>query len=84
MSSLSIRKLPRDVEQALCRAAKAQKTTKTEIVLQALQERFQLGDRERKRRNLRGFFGRMTMDQYTDFKKTTEPFSEIERDLWKS
>lgn len=84
MRSLSIRKLPGDIDAALHRAAKAQRTTKTEIVLQALQERFQLGDRERKRRNLRGFFGRMTTDQYADFKKATEPFSEIEKDLWKS
>ncbi len=83
MSSLSIRKIPRDVEKALRQEARSKKTTKTEIVLEALQEYFHLTSRERKRRNLRHFFGRMTKDQYRSFKTATEPFSEIESDLWK-
>ncbi len=83
MSSLSIRKLPKDIEKALREEAKARKLTKTEIVLKALEERFHLGDRERKRRRLREFFGRMTKDQYAEFQKTTEPFSQVEEDLWK-
>lgn len=83
MSSLSIRKLPRDIEKALRQEAKVQKTTKTEVVLRALEERFHLGDRERQRQNLLKFFGRMTRDQYAAFKKATESFSEIEKDLWK-
>jgi hypothetical protein len=83
VSSLSIRKLPKDIEAALREEARARKTTKTEIVLKALEERFHLGDRERRRRRLRDFFGRMTKDQYASFQKATEPFSQVEEDLWK-
>lgn len=83
MSSLSIRKLPKEIERALRNEAKERKRTKTEIVLRALEERFRLGDRERKRQKLRRFFGRMTQDEFASFKKATAPFSEIEKDLWK-
>jgi len=83
MSSLSIRRLPKDIEKALREEARARKTTKTEIVLKALEERFHLGDRERRRRKLRNFFGRMTKGQYASFQKATEPFSQVEEDLWK-
>ncbi len=83
MSSLSIRKLPKHIEKAVREEAKAKKITKTEIVLEALQERFHLSDKEQKRRKIRSFFGHMTKDQYAEFKKATEPFSEIEKELWR-
>jgi hypothetical protein len=83
MSSLSIRKLPKDIEKALLEEARSRGTTKTEIVLKALEERFCLGDRERRGRRLRDFFGRMTRDQYAAFRRATEPFSQVEEDLWK-
>lgn len=83
MSSFSIRKLPKDIEKALREEAKSSKTTKTEVVLKALEDRFHLGDRERRRRRLRDFFGRMTKDQYASFQRATEPFSQVEDDLWK-
>lgn len=67
MRYLCIRQLPSEIK----------------IVLQALQEHFLLGNRKRRRRNLRSFFGRMTREQYVDFKKATKPFSEIEKNLWK-
>ncbi len=83
MSALSIRKLPKEIDKALREEARVRKITKTEIVLQALQERFHLGEFEMRRRGIRDFFGRMTKDQYASFKKATAPFSEIEEDLWK-
>lgn len=83
MSFLSIRKLPRDLEKALLQEAKRRKTTKTEIVLKALEDQFGLESHEKKRKKVRQFFGRMTQRQYESFKKATEGFSEIEEDLWR-
>ena len=83
MSTLSIRKLPKDLEKALLQEAKIKKTTKTKIVLQALEEKFSLGSGEKKRQKIRRFFWRMTKKQYESFKKATEDFARIENDLWR-
>ena len=53
MSTLSIRSLPRDVERLLVREARREGKTKTEIVLQALKERFGLTARTKRRAELR-------------------------------
>ncbi len=83
MSSLSIRKLPKEIEKALREETRLRKTTKTEVVLRVLEERFHLGDRERRRKKLKDFFGRMSPNDYARFKKATEDFSKVEEDLWK-
>jgi ribosomal protein L44E len=82
MSALSIRKLPKEIDQALQREARARNTTRTEIVLEALKERFHLSDQERKGRRLRSFFGKMTRPQLEAFQKATEGFSKIDPDMW--
>ncbi len=83
MSALSIRKLPKEIDKALCDEAKARKTTKTEVVLQALMDRFHLSDRDQKRRKIRSFFGKMTRAEYEAFQKATEGFSRVDEDMWK-
>lgn len=83
MSSLSIRKLPKEIEKALREESRARNTTKTEIVLKALEERFHLGDQERRRKRLADFFGRMSRNDYARFKEATRDFSRIDEDLWK-
>lgn len=83
MSSLSIRKLPPDLEKALRKEAKRQRKTKTGIVIQALESAFHLAPSQERRRKVRDFFGKMSPDEYQAFKKATEEFSRIEEDLWK-
>jgi hypothetical protein len=83
MSALSIRKLPKEIEAALREEARSRKTTRTEIVLEALKERFHLTDLEQKGRKIRSFFGKMTRDQFEAFRKATEGFSQIDEELWK-
>lgn len=82
MSALSIRKLPREVDKALREEARARKTTRTEIVLEALKDRFHLSDREQKTRKIRSFFGKMTREQFDSFQKATEGFSRIDKEMW--
>ena len=82
MSSLSIRKLPQDIEKSLVREAKIRGSTKTELVLLALKQRYHLGDHAERKRNIRQFFGKMTQSEYQSFQKVTRDFSKVEEDLW--
>lgn len=83
MSFLSLRKLPKNLEKALLKEARIKKTTKTEVVLRALEDRFGLSRQEKRRQKLGQFFGHMTKRQYECFKKATEDFSKIDEELWK-
>jgi hypothetical protein len=65
MAHLSIRKLPDSINQALQREAAKKRTTKTEIVLNALNDFFNLtGKSKKKHRDVRGFFGKMIKPIY--------------------
>lgn len=83
MSTLSIRKLPKALERAVVGEAKKQGKTKTAVVIDALEAKFHLGRAQRKGKELRGFFGKMTRGEFEAFKSVTGDFSKIEEDLWK-
>ena len=83
MSALSIRKLPKEIDDALRQEARARKTTRTEIVLEALKDRFHLSDQEQKSRRLRSFFGKMTREQFDRFQKATEGFAKVDEEMWR-
>jgi hypothetical protein len=83
VSALSIRKLPREIEEALLREARQKGKTKTEVVLEALEEKFHLGHAVKRREGLRAFFGKMSQGEYEEFLKATEDFSKVESDLWR-
>lgn len=84
MSKLSIRKLPLDLDKAIRREVQKRHTTKTQVVIDALKEAFQVQKNPTKvRRNIRDFFGKMTRQEYKRFKKVTEDFSKIDEDMWK-
>ena len=82
MSSLSIRKLPHDLERELVREARKRGSTKSEIVIEALKMRFGLGDRALLRKRLRGFFGKMSRADLKEFDEATKGFSKIDPELW--
>lgn len=81
MSYLSVRKIPREVERAILREARARGVTKTEIVVEALEEKFHVGE-NRKKRNLRQFFGKMTPREFKEFQEITSDFEKIDEALW--
>jgi hypothetical protein len=84
VAHLSIRQLPELINQALQREAAKKRTTKTEIVLNALNDFFNLtGKNKKKRRNVRTFFGKMTKKEYQEFQKNTSNLSDIDEDMWK-
>ena len=83
MSTLSIRKLPPELEKALQREVSNEGITKTEIVLQALREKFHQVLPVRNREKIRKFFGKMPRSDYKTFQETTGAFSEIDESLWK-
>lgn len=82
--NLSIRKLPPDLERAIQLEAKKNNTTKTEVVLKALKQAFHLEKAPIKvQRDIRKFFGKMTLQEYQDFQKHTGNFSKIDEEMWK-
>jgi len=82
MSSLSIRRLPKELEKALLHESRTGRKTKTGIVLEALEERFHLGKKALRLKRLREFFGKMSRSEYQAFQEATRDFSKIEKDLW--
>lgn len=82
MSSLSIRQLPGILQSALTREAKRLGKTKTDIVIEALEQRYSLQPLNRRRQTLHGFFGKMTKRELKKFQEVTKCFSEVDKDMW--
>lgn len=80
MSTLSVRKLPKDVERALQREAKTSGKTKTEIVIDALATRLHVRD-AKKRRPIREFFGKMSREEYETFKAAIADFEKVDEEM---
>ncbi|GEM_PF-5100183 len=83
MSTLSIRKLPKELEKALILESKKQKKTKTDLVISALEKWLGVNSKTTQKTRLRSFFGKMSYPEFKDFIKTTHPFNQIEDELWK-
>jgi hypothetical protein len=84
MARLSIRELPESINQALQREAAKKRTTKTEIVINALAEFFNLtGKHKKKHRDVQSFFGKMTKKEFQEFQKNTSNLDNLDEDMWK-
>lgn len=82
--NLSIRNLPLNLEKAIQKEAKKNNTTKTEVVLTALNSFFNLDQKpKRVQRDIRSFFGQMTLKDYQEFQKQTQDFSSIDEEMWR-
>lgn len=85
MSRLSIRKLTPELERAIAQAAKKKQITKTAVVLDALSEAFHIKKKSPSpvRRQVRSFFGKMSVNDYDELRKATRDFSAIDAEMWK-
>jgi hypothetical protein len=81
--NLSIRSLPPELDLAIQREAKKNKTTKTEVVITALMKIFNLKKPQAIKRNVRTIFGKMSKAELKEFLKITSDFSTIDKELWK-
>lgn len=82
--NLSIRKIPSELERAIQIEAKKSKTNKTQVVIKALRQAFNLEESPTKiQRDVRKFFGKMTLKDYQEFQKQTQSFSSLDEDMWK-
>lgn len=82
MSTLSIRKLPKEIEKAIVNEAKKRGKTRTDIVIEALQKKYHLEPLREKRQALHQFFGKMTSREYREFLSATQPLREIDGEMW--
>ncbi|MEZ4270914.1 MAG: hypothetical protein R3C68_05630 [Myxococcota bacterium] len=73
------------MERAITQRAKKRHVTKTAVVLDALNEAFDLKEKSPPaiRRPIREFFGKMSLEDYEEFKKTTMDFSALDREMWR-
>ncbi len=83
MSALSVRSLPKKVEQALAKELKKSGKTKSQIVIQALEQFFHLDPKETRRKKIRRFFGKMSEEDFTALQKANKDFENIDQSLWK-
>jgi hypothetical protein len=81
--NLSIRKLPPELEKAIQDEVKKRKTTRTEVVLKALEEVFRVQKPAKVQRDIRGFFGKMTPKEYEELQKHIGDFSTVDAEMWK-
>ena len=82
MSHLSIRQLPGDIEKALEHEAKVCGKTKSQIVLEALAERFHLSPQDQKKAKLKSFSGKLSKEDFSLLQKALEDFDTIDPSLW--
>ncbi len=82
MSYLSIHSLPPKLETVIVREAKRRHVTKTQIVIQALEQAFKLDSKTGRTRDVHSFFGKMTRAEFNRFRQVTRPFSQIDPELW--
>ena len=82
MSSLSVRKLPKEIEAALVKRAQATHRTKSELVVEALTNYLGLESADATHEKLRAFFGRMSEKEFSRFLEHTQCFGEIDKEMW--
>ena len=83
MSYLSIRTLPQEISRALKAEAKSCGKTKSQIVIEALAEKFGLYSRDRKKQKLRAFSGKLSQEDLHSLQSALEDFEKIDHTLWK-
>ncbi|QQR79489.1 MAG: hypothetical protein IPJ69_08985 [Deltaproteobacteria bacterium] len=83
MSYLSIRSLPQDIERALKAEAKQCGKSKSQIVIEALAEKFGLHSKAQKKKRLRAFSGKLSQEDFESLQKAVEDFETIDPSLWK-
>lgn len=83
MSHLSIRRLPPELDQAIQKEARKRNASKTDVVLAALKEAFQLRESTKPHRDVRSFFGKMTKREHQELQKLMQGFSETDPEMWK-
>ncbi len=83
MSQLSLRKLPVEIEKFITTESHRRHITKTQVVIEALRKVIHEPALTEKKRDIRGFFGKMSQREYQAFRRKTQAFEKIEKELWK-
>lgn len=83
MSVLSIRSMPKFLEKAIVQEAKKSGKTKTEIVLEALMQKFKKDPLEERNKKLREWAGQLSQEDYEEFQKNIQFYSKVDEEMWK-
>lgn len=83
MSSLSVRKLPKELEKALNKEAKRSGKSKSDIVIHALELLLHIGCKQERKDKIHAFFGKMSSKEYQNFCERVSVFSQIDNEMWK-
>ncbi len=80
---LSLRSLPPYLEQKILTEAKHHHTSKSRIVIDALQEIFKLQPSKKRRPKVRHFFGHMNQEDLRALEKSFKEQRSIDWEMWK-
>lgn len=82
MSQITLRQIPDILDKQLRSLASKNKTSLNKIVLSLLMKDLGLSVNSGKKRDLTDLWGTWTRNQYDEFQKNTEDFSQIDPELW--
>lgn len=87
MNTLTIRGIPKPVEQRLRKIARESHRSLNKAAIDLLQKAVGLGDNTMetsgKQRDVRGVFGKWTKKEAEEFERNTAIFESIDEEMWK-
>ncbi|MBI9098658.1 MAG: hypothetical protein JEY91_09260 [Spirochaetaceae bacterium] len=82
MSQITLRKIPEPLEKQLRSLADKNETSLNKIIINLLMKSLGISPDSTKKRDLSDLCGTWDENQYNEFQKNTEYFSQIDREIW--
>lgn len=82
MSQITLRKIPEPLDKQLRNLADKRETSLNKVIIALLSDCLGISTDSGKKRDLSDLCGTWSRDEYNNFKKNTEIFERIDRDIW--
>ena len=82
MSQITLRSLPKNLEQQVRRMARENQTSLNKMIITLLEKSLGLRGNQQKQRNLSDLSGIWGPDEAEAFKKNTKQFDTIDMEIW--
>ncbi|MBD3421787.1 MAG: hypothetical protein GF398_16860 [Chitinivibrionales bacterium] len=85
MNTLTLRSIPKPVEQRLRRIARESHKSLNKTAIELLEKAVGLGEeaKSKKRREIRGILHQWTQDEVAEFERSIEVFESIDEEVWR-
>jgi len=82
MSQITLRKIPDKVERMLRLLSEKQKKSLNKTIISLLEKALGIDENSKKKRELSSFFNTWDKEDIDEFKKNTEVFNKIDKEIW--